>query len=169
MNMRATVTAALALAAALLLSACTSTAGPAEPGPAPTQIPTAQPAPAEPTAEEQAVNEITGDLPGTKWTLRELAGKAPVAGDRPATIEFDPTGRAAGSSGCNRFFGSYSTDGTALTFGPLGSTMMACPDELMQQESALFAALGQAASYTIAGDTLTITAADGSTVVFTRA
>ncbi|NTU80524.1 MAG: META domain-containing protein [Chloroflexales bacterium] len=168
MRMRATIIAALALAA-MLLSACAAAASRPEPTTAPTQIPTAQPAPAEPTAEEQAMSKDASDLAGTSWTLSELAGAAPAAGGSPATIEFDTEGRMAGSSGCNRFFGGYSVEGATLTVGQIGSTMMACPDELMQQEKAFLTTLGQAATYTIAGDTLTITAADGATIVFTRA
>lgn len=168
MSMRATIIATLAIAA-LLLGACAAPTGRTEPTAAPTQIPTAQPAPAEPTATEGAMSEPTNDLAGTSWSLSELAGAAPVEGRDPATIEFTTEGRVAGSSGCNRFFGGYTVEGASLTIGQVGSTMMACEPELMQQEQALFAALGQAAGYTIAGDTLTITTADGGAVVFTRA
>lgn len=168
MSVRATVIAALMLAA-LLLGACAAPASQPEPTTVPTQIPTAQPAPTEPSATEEAMSEASNNLTGTSWTLSELAGAPPVTGESSATIEFDDEGRVAGSSGCNRFFGGYTVEGETLTIGQVGSTMMACSPELMQQEQSLFATLGQAATYTVAGDTLTITAADGTTVVFARA
>lgn len=109
------------------------------------------------------------ELAGTSWALSDLNGAAPVAEGQPATLAFDDKGGVAGSTGCNRFFGGYSVDGAKVTFGQLGSTRMACPEPLMKQEQAFFDLLGRAATYAIAADTLTITAADGATITFTRA
>jgi heat shock protein HslJ len=106
-------------------------------------------------------------LAGTSWVLSDLNGAAPVA---EATLQFDAEGRLAGTTGCNRYSGGYSAEGTSLAVGQLISTKMACmADGVMQQETNFLGALGQAASYSIAGDTLTIEAADGASLVFTRA
>lgn len=171
MNVRVTVIAALVLAA-LALGACAAPAARTNATDPQTQTPAAQtePTQAAPEAEETAETmETTSDLASTSWLLSELDGAAPVAGGRPATLEIDAEGRVAGSTGCNRFMGGYSADGATVTFGQLATTMMACPDELMQQERTFLDVMGAAASYSIVDDTLTITAADGRTVVFTRA
>lgn len=67
---------------------------------------------------------------------------------------FDEDGRVSGRAGCNRYHGSYETDGTRLGIGPLASTRMACPDELMKQEAAFLAALGRATTFRIDGSRL---------------
>ena len=56
----------------------------------------------------------------------------PLAGSEWATdiegqfIQFGAEGKVSGNGGCNRFGGAYTQDGTALSFGPLMSTKMAC-------------------------------------------
>ena len=66
--------------------------------------------------------------------LKSLAGSEwgfPDAGD--AYIQFRETD-VAGSSGCNRFRGTYTFQNGALTFGPLAGTRMACPPGKMETE-----------------------------------
>lgn len=50
------------------------------------------------------------------------------ATDDERFVAFKAEGEVIGHGGCNRFFGSYVQDGQALSFGPLASTRMACPD-----------------------------------------
>ena len=86
--------------------------------------------------------------------------------DREVTAEFSPDGQVAGSGGCNRYFASYTVDGSNLTIGQAGSTMMACePVEVMQQEAQFLSALGSAATWQIEGEMLTINNAAGATVL----
>ena len=78
--------------------------------------------------------EASGPAPapvieGVEWKLVELNGKpaGKGAGGQPATLTLTAAGtRANGYAGCNRFFGSYTLTGSALKFGPLGMTRMAC-------------------------------------------
>lgn len=146
----------LTILAALALAACAAAAAPQTP-PAPDggQAQTLPPAPPP-------------GLAASSWTLTDLNGAAPIAGDLP-TLAFDAAGQAAGSAGCNRYFGTFTEDGAAVTFGPLGSTKMACAPEVMQQETTFLQLLGDAASFAVAGDTLTLTTGSGATLVFTRA
>ncbi len=72
-----------------------------------------------------------------------------VQGDRVPEIVFGADGRVSGSSGCNRFNGSVTVDGKALSFGPLASTRMACPGPLDAQERAFFGALERVAGHNI--------------------
>ncbi|MGD9890180.1 MAG: YbaY family lipoprotein [Dehalococcoidia bacterium] len=43
------------------------------------------------------------------------------------TIEFQPDGRASIRADCNRGSGSYEATGNQLTFGPIATTLAACP------------------------------------------
>jgi heat shock protein HslJ len=63
-------------------------------------------------------------LVGT-WNLAEMGPTADFAHLQP-TIEFGSDGTVAGFAGCNTFSGTYTTDGAALTLGPLATTRMAC-------------------------------------------
>jgi putative lipoprotein len=59
------------------------------------------------------------------WNLAEMGPTADFAHLQP-TIEFRADGTMSGFAGCNTFNGSYTTDGAALTFGPVATTKMAC-------------------------------------------
>jgi heat shock protein HslJ len=83
------------------------------------------------SSPETGPSSASNTLTGITWRVVELSGH-PVAtslhGDRPFIL-FDAAKRhAAGYAGCNRFFGGFELDGSALTFGPMGATKMACPD-----------------------------------------
>lgn len=43
-------------------------------------------------------------------------------------LVLDEDGRLHGTDGCNRLIGSWEQDGDRISFGAVGSTMMACPD-----------------------------------------
>jgi heat shock protein HslJ len=66
-------------------------------------------------------------------------------------------GKVSGNDGCNNYFGEYVLDGAKLTFKqPMGTTMMACPDPVMNQASTFMQALQATATFSISGDTLTL-------------
>jgi heat shock protein HslJ len=77
---------------------------------------------------------------------------------------FTEDGKLSGSAGCNRYNTSYQLDGDKITISPAASTRMMCaePEGVMEQESAYLAALTNAATYTIKGDILTLTDAQGA-------
>jgi heat shock protein HslJ len=106
-----------------------------------TRVPAEAPASAAPT------------LVGTAWRLEDLAGAGVVSGAE-ATLEFPETGRVAGRGSCNRFFGPVTITGPAITFGQLGSTMMACAEPVGAQEAKYFAALRGAERFEVDGTTL---------------
>ena len=76
----------------------------------------------------------------------------------------------SGLSGCNRYTGSYSVSGDALTIDPsIAGTRMACPAAQSAVEAAYLAVLPTVASSTIDGDTLRLQDASGTTIlVFTH-
>jgi heat shock protein HslJ len=92
-------------------------------------------------------------LVGTDWRLKSIGGK-PVVEGTTVTAVFSGDERVSGSSGCNRYFGSARVTADSLSVGPLGSTMMACEQAVMDQESAYLANLQAATSYTIEGSEL---------------
>lgn len=107
---------------------------------------------------------------GAEWELRELAGQpAPTgAGGRRATLRFEPdTARVGGFAGCNRYFGTYTLDGTAIRFGAIGMTRMACA-EGMGLEQQLGAALEATRSYTLDANQLTLLGSNGAVARFER-
>jgi copper homeostasis protein (lipoprotein) len=106
----------------------------------------------------------TAALEGTTWRLVRI-GERPLAAAAEARREpqliLDPgEKRVSGSSGCNRFSGSYSLNGDRLGFGPLAATRMACADG-MEQEQALFDALPRVARWRISSGRLELLDADG--------
>jgi putative lipoprotein len=82
-------------------------------------------------------------LVGTRWLLEDLGG-AGVIDEASATLEFPEPGEVEGSGSCNRFFGTVSIDGNAISIGPLGTTRMACAEAVAMQEVSYIRALQSA-------------------------
>jgi putative lipoprotein len=99
--------------------------------------------------------EEAGGLVGTTWQLEALGG-APVVDQVRVTLEFPDEGKVVGKGPCNRFFGSVQVSGNTISFGALGSTRMACPESVMQQEAVYFSALQRAERYAFQGTSLLI-------------
>ncbi len=99
-------------------------------------------------------------LDGTNWVL--IGPSNAVAAATPAvevTIGF--TGdRVSGTSGCNRFHGSYLLDDGGCTIGPLAVTMMACEPAAMEVERDVLARLARTAALALADDLATLTLLD---------
>jgi C-terminal processing protease CtpA/Prc len=98
-----------------------------------------------PGAEEESIKVTAADLADTSWTLLELDKDQPALADAEVTISFHD-GQFSGFGGCNTYNGAFtlSDDNPFLvTIGPIAATQMACPEPLLSQESAYFAALQQ--------------------------
>jgi heat shock protein HslJ len=112
-------------------------------------------------AEYKAVSQ---DLAGTSWMVNSYnngnQAVVSVLEGSELTAEFASDGTLSGSSGCNTFTGGYTVDGEKITIGPLATTMMACEEDLMNQEAQYLAALQSAAVYSIDGNTLQLRTAD---------
>ena len=80
-------------------------------------------------------------------------------------VQFDQEGRFFGKDGCNSIRGRFVTNGDAILFGPAAATMMACPQEVMDQAQAYTKALMAARLYTLEGDDMTLLDADGKELV----
>ena len=96
----------------------------------------------------------------TGWILESLNGQ-PALTDTQITLNFE-NGTLSGSDGCNQYGGPYTADGEKITVSQeIATTLMACAEPIMQQSSAYFSALAQAATYTMAGQQLTLLDANG--------
>ncbi len=74
------------------------------------------------------------------WRIVEIEGTAVPDDLRPLRLAFDAE-RLSLAAPCNQAMGGYELTGEALGLGPIASTMMMCPEPLMEAEGALFAAL----------------------------
>jgi heat shock protein HslJ len=119
-------------------------------------------------------NAQSNDLAGTSWIVTgynngKQAVVSVMAGTE-LTANFGTDGRLNGSSGCNTYNASYTTDGNKIAIGPAATTMMACEQAVMDQEQQYLAALATAATYRIDGSKLELRTADGAlAVTFTKA
>ncbi len=110
-----------------------------------------------------------GDLTSKVWALTELNGQPPVAGTG-ISAQFTADGNVGGSAGCNRYRGTYTASGNKITFAsPLATTMMMCEQAVMDQEAAYLKALGEAKTFAVKGDQLTLTGGDGTDLAVYKA
>ena len=105
-------------------------------------------------------------LEGTAWKLTSLAtttGMNKTLPNTTITANFSD-GNVAGSSGCNRYFGSYQLNNTGLKIGEIGSTLMFCtdPDGVMAQESSYLLLLTNVTSFSISNNKLTLSNSQGT-------
>jgi len=105
-------------------------------------------------------------LKGVQWTLSASSETSADLTKLGIFAEFDGT-RMTGFSGVNTYTGPYTVgaDGT-FSAGPLATTMMAGPPQLMTAETLYLGVLDAAESYEIADKTLTLTTGDGKTLTY---
>lgn len=109
-------------------------------------------------ADEQAPEESMGpigvfSIEGMDWllTAQLVDGVMTPVPDGVVVSLKMADGRAVGTGGCNGYFASYTIDGFDVSFGDIGSTLMACTGPGGDVETAYFANLGQVASYQSGG------------------
>jgi heat shock protein HslJ len=151
MSVRAILTVIIA---AGVLSACAAEPAAESTGPAEGSAPSAE-QPATPP-----------NLEGTEWRLIQL-GEEEVAPEGPQgepSLTLDAAAQqVSGTGGCNRFSGSYTLDGAALSFGPLAGTRMMCP-EGMDLELGFLDALARTRSFSVGGEALELYDDEGGLV-----
>ncbi|WP_455368661.1 META domain-containing protein [[Eubacterium] cellulosolvens] len=106
----------------------------------------------------------------TEWTLVSYGSKSnpqKALSNVKATATFSE-GKVTGIASCNNYFTSYEVDGSSLRItSPIGTTLMMCEEDVMQQERAFLSALETSKSYMISGNTLEIEY-NGGTLTFTK-
>lgn len=94
----------------------------------------------------QPYAEPAPDLAGTAWLAEDIEGRG-VIDIAQSTLKFPEPGRVAGSGGCNGYFGAVKLGAGTVEFSALGSTRMACPEALMDQEQRFLVALEKSRRY----------------------
>ena len=105
-------------------------------------------------------------LSGTTWTLIEMENRE-FGADAPK-LEFDrDQKRTSGSSGCNRFMGTFQMDGSMLTFSQIAGTRRACLDADMQRvETSFLKLLETTTRFEVQDNALRLFANDALVLVF---
>lgn len=116
------------------------------------------------STHKQPVVVTPGVLGGQVWVMSSLNGELPVNGKR-ITLEFTPgteaQGKVSGKGPCNGYFGGYQIENGAVSFGRIGSTMMACKEPVMKQEMAFHSTLPKMRQMVLDGHKLVLQDAEG--------
>ena len=86
-----------------------------------------------------------------RWDLVEMGPTADFAHLLP-TIGFGADGDISGFAACNTFSGTYTTDGSTLTLGPLATTKIACQRPASAVEAEYLEALSGVTTWTVEPD-----------------
>jgi heat shock protein HslJ len=103
-----------------------------------------------------------------EWKLisyGDAASPTPAVPDVEAFINFGSDGQYSGNVGCNGFGGGYTVNGNQVTFEAGVSTLMFCEGTSDQENGVLGILSDQILTSTITGSQLTLTSADGSSVI----
>ena len=96
------------------------------------------------------------DLTGKTLVAKEITGSYAIVPGSTISLTFQ-NGSLAARAGCNNMFGQYTVSGNVLNAPQLASTMMACDEALMNQDTWLAAFLASSPTWTYSGGTLTLT------------
>jgi len=93
-------------------------------------------------------------LDGTSWVMTTLDSQTVLA-DTTVTLIFED-GQLGGSDGCNLYGTTYETKGSSLAIDTsmMMSTLMGCPEPVMEQASAFTTLLARVESYRVNDGTL---------------
>jgi len=106
-------------------------------------------------------DSATESIKNTSWSLVQMPNQSLVA-DTLITLNFD-NDKITGSDGCNRYNALYTVNEDRLNISrSIATTMMACPELIMQQASSYTSALAQAMSYKIEGAQLVLLDTEGN-------
>jgi len=103
-------------------------------------------------------------LEGTHWVLSGSTSLGVPVGDVAVSAQFE-NGTVGGTSGCNTYRASSTSNGSRLTIGPIASTQMACDPDRMAVERAYLDRLAMVAGFTISGSQLTLSDSSGKPVL----
>jgi len=134
-----------ALALAGLIAACGDDSGTTAKKPATTTVPA------------KGAGTSPGGLAGTSWSLDDAVEAASVP-----TLDFSTDGKVSGSTGCNRFAGTFTQNGDELSIALGPMTRAACVSEAATgQEQKIITALGEVRAAQQGDGTLTLRDGEG--------
>ena len=108
-------------------------------------------------ANEEVKMEQGYPLEATAWALTESSLSSQELGNLGITADFFKE-QMSGQAPVNSYFTDYTTEGEKITFGPIGSTMMAGEPEAMAAEAAYFELLGTVTTFELTPEKLTLKA-----------
>lgn len=118
-----------------------------------------------------AQSSLPGEITGATWELVSLTPAGGAAEDTTGggiTLSFGPEDAVSGSGGCNNYRSSYTTTGSgSVDFGLAAATLRACDEPQGSREGRFFIALDAVSSYSLDGGRLTLSADDGTELIFT--
>jgi heat shock protein HslJ len=103
-----------------------------------------------------------------EWSLvsyGNASAPTPALPNVETSINFGGDGQFGGNVGCNSFGAEYSVSGDKITFGSVLSTMMFCEDINEQESTVLSIFSDKTLTIESDGTTLTLTSADGASVI----
>jgi heat shock protein HslJ len=132
------------------------------------------PGPVEPE-ETPGPAGVPVDLVSSEWILVEIDGR-PALEEAVVTLSFPNPGELSGNGGCNNYFSDFSLTGEVISipesgFQTTSQETMGCgvPESVMEQETAYFSALKEAALIRTLGERLALLDSSGQTrLVFER-
>lgn len=102
--------------------------------------------------------------PRGSWLAEDINGGGVI--DRlQTTLQLGADGKVTGTGGCNRYMGTATVRGDAITLGPMAGTRMACTPAVMDQENKFHAALETVRSWHIAQGLLFLHDESGNVVL----
>ncbi len=110
-------------------------------------------------------------LAGTSWVLVSygpVENQVQAAEGVDTQLVFSTDGTFNGNMGCNGFQGEYKQSGSQITFNRMISTMMACEEPRMTQETTTFGIMNGKTIFEMKDGQLQITSADGITMMVLR-
>jgi heat shock protein HslJ len=92
------------------------------------------------------------ELAGSVWLLDQIGSPQTLKmafGETIPTIFFQPDGHFTGSTGCNRFNGTYTTESFRIHLGSIAATKKMCTGQpgMLEQEQTILKTLGTAERY----------------------
>lgn len=117
--------------------------------------------------ETKRVIDVAGNvqISGT-YVVKSMAGAKAASTNQSITFAA-LDGSANGNAGCNTFFGNYTLDLYALSFGDFAVTEKVCDAPIMASERAFLEALKQTGSYSLENDLLTLYSKTNRSVLLT--
>ena len=106
--------------------------------------------------------ELVGD-----WNIENI-DQTPTLDGSEAILVLTEDGTLSANVGCNQAGGSYRLGASGLEIGPLAATRKMCEPEIMEQEDAFFAAMGQIREFQADGNTLHLLDDSGNILITAR-
>lgn len=85
-------------------------------------------------------SDLMAELTSHEWVVEDLMA-AGIPDNAHATLSFDENGMVSGSTGCNRYTGSFKVSNGAITLSPLAATKRGCFGALMDMEQKFLAVM----------------------------